>query len=285
MQVIFSSENSPYMWWQAELLHHSYVKAGMRAQLTALVSRTDHVPLPFTCQVMRVSNYTRVIGGDMYSPLNKPGGISEWARRCELEDTVLIVDPDSVFVRRVKDPGILPGGEALADEHDYMNPDLPASRVVLDRHCKLALRHKVQPVGIYILVNRSDLVQLAARWLEKSVEIKSDPVCRAALRDQGWISEMWGYAIAAAELGIYHHISNFSQVTGSNSLNHPIIHYCFPVTIDRSHSQAGSQGPAYWQKAMYRPWERPPRSAATVEGQALLSCLDELAVQRISLAQ
>lgn len=270
------------MWWQAELLHHTYVKAGMQASLTALVSHTDHAPLPFSCEVMHVSNYARVIGADLYSPLNKPGGISEWARRCERDDTVLIVDPDSVFIRRVTDPGALPRGEALADAHDYMNPDLPASRVVLDRHCKLALRHKVQPVGIYILVNGTDLVELAARWLEKSVEIKSDPVCRAALPDQGWISEMWGYTIAAAELRIYHHISNFSQVAGSNCLHHPIIHYCFPVTIDRPHLETPLHGLTSWQKGMYRPWERPPKPAATVEGRVLLSCLDDLAVERNS---
>jgi hypothetical protein len=268
------------MWWQAELLHHSYVKAGMRAQLTALVSRTEQAPLPFSCQVVQVSNYARVMAGAVYSPLNKPGAIAEWARRSPLEDTVLIIDPDSIFVRRVKDPGPLPRGEAIADEHDYMNPDLPASRVVLDRHCKLALRHKVQPVGIYILVNKSDLVELAARWLAKAVEIKSDPVCRAALPDEGWISEMWGYTIAAAELGIYHHRSNFSQVTGSNSLSSPIIHYCFPVVMDQHHPDTRSQTPASWHKGSYHPWERPPRQAATVEGQALLSCLDELAVER-----
>jgi hypothetical protein len=286
MQVIFSCENSTYMWWQAELLHHSYVRAGMREQLTALVSATDTPTLSYSCSLMHTANYKDMIPGDSYSPLNKPGAIFEWARLQDNEDTVLIVDPDSIFVSRFKDPGPVPQGEAFADEHSYMDPELPVSRVVLERHCKRTLHHKVQPVGIYILINRSDLVELAPRWLQKAIDIRSDPVCRGTLPDNGWISEMWGYAIAAAELGVFHHISTLSQVTGSDCLLNPIIHYCFPLNIRQYRPETNSYITFPWGKGDYRPWERPPRTmSTTAEGAVFLTYLDALALwKRSSIA-
>jgi len=40
------------MWWQAELLHYTYVKTGMQAQLTALVSKTDEPERSFSCSTV-----------------------------------------------------------------------------------------------------------------------------------------------------------------------------------------------------------------------------------------
>ena len=143
------------MRWQAELLHYTYARVGMRSQLTALVSAT-HEPLRgFTCETFSVANYKSCVGKEIYEPLNKPGGISEWVRRGGPGDeTVLIVDPDSAFVRPVPDPGPLRRGEACADEHDYMGLHQPFIQMVLERHCRREVRARVQPVGIYLAIQK-----------------------------------------------------------------------------------------------------------------------------------
>ncbi|HZP03891.1 MAG TPA: hypothetical protein VFB43_03245 [Terracidiphilus sp.] len=281
MQVIFSCEDKTYMWWQAELLHHSFVKTGMHAELTAIVAPSAEPQHAFSCNVARVASYAECCPGKPLMVLNKPGGIAEWAALDgPREETVLIVDPDSVFLRAVPDLGPIPDGQAYSEPHDYMGVDIPANKLVIERHCKPLARAAVQPVGIYILINRGALIELARLWLERSIEIAADPVCREALAGTGWLSDMWGYAIAAAELGIHHHLRGFSQVTGSHSLDRPITHYCYPLLADPAHRWAPeTQVPLLWSKWHYQPWSEPPNPAASCcEGVNLLEQLRELVV-------
>ena len=156
-----------------------------------------------------------------------------------------------------------------------MCADIPMNRTVLDRHCREELRAKIQPVGIYILINRACLAELARRWLQKSIDIAADPICRDALNSTGWLSDMWGYAIAAAELRIHHHLRGFSQVTGSNSLENPMTHYCFPLMGEHDGMwEPDTENPILWSKWFYRPWDDPPDpTGATVEGKLLLERL------------
>jgi len=281
MHVLFSCDNSKYMWWQAEFLQYTYTKAGMRAPLTALVSVTEEKPRTFSCSSVTVSNYRHCCGEALYAPLNKPGGISDWLRTDRSPDeTVFIVDPDSAFMNVIPEPGVAPG-QAYSQEHRYLHSDLPASKVVLRRHCSAKLHNRVQPVGIYILIRKSDLRRLAPRWLQKSIEIRSDRTCRDALPHNGWVSEMWGYVIAAAESGIHHHIADLSQATGENQLSAPIIHYCFPVVKrDAPPWRSGTKG-VLWSKWSYHPWQIPLiPSNAPPEGRALLARLAEFAALR-----
>jgi hypothetical protein len=286
MRVIFSSENTSYMRWQAELLHYSYVRSGMRAQLTALVSDTGEPLSGFPCETFPVSNYRSRLPNDTYEPLNKPGGILEWAvRGGSSSESVLIVDPDSFFLRPIPDLGPLGKGEACADAHEYMRPDLPYSRLVLDRHCPQKCRAFFQPVGIYILIRRDDLALLAPRWLEKAMNIRSDKACREKLPHGGWISEMIAYAIAAAECGIRHRISLFAQSTGTGSLQRPIIHYCFPINVSGLGWRNKQHEPVLWSKWDYKPWEHPPvERATTAESRTLLRGLAELAAGKRAAA-
>jgi hypothetical protein len=278
VQVVFSCENTPYMWWQAEFLHYTFLQTGMSAELTALVATTNDPEYQFSCNTFRFANYKDSAPGEPLLVLNKPGGIAEWAALDGPRDeTVLIVDPDSMFVRPVADPGPLAAGQVYSEEHDYLDVDIPGNRTVIDRHCRENVRARVQPVGIYICINRGSLVELARCWLEKSIEIAADPVCREALRGTGWLSDMWGYAIAAAELGIHHELKGFSQVTGAHSLQNPITHYCFPLMENRDdYWMPETQQPILWSKWTYRPWEYPPDSpGTTLEGQLLLERLRE----------
>lgn len=279
MQVIFSCEDKTYLWWQAELLHHTFVKTGMRAGLTALVAPSSEPEHLFSCSTLRVASYADCCSGKPLMVLNKPGAMAEWAAiEGPRDETVLIVDPDSVFLRGVPDLGPIPDSEAYSEPHDYMAVDIPANKLVIDRHCKSSARPDVQPVGIYILVNRGSLLELARLWLERSIEIASDSVCREALAGTGWLSDMWGYAIAAAELGIHHHLRGFSQVTGSHSLERPITHYCYPLLADPAHRWTPeTQIPLLWSKWHYQPWSDAPHPAASCcEGAHLLQQLHDL---------
>jgi hypothetical protein len=280
MHIVFSSENTRYMWWQAELLYYTYLKTGMRHRMTALVSETDEAAHSFTCPTFRAANYKNRVGKPDYVPLNKPGAIAEWiaAGSCR-DESVLIVDPDSAFVHPMVIPTELRDGVAYADSYLYMLPILPANQIVLQRHCKTASRRRVQPVGIYILLRKTNLAEIAPLWLQKAIDIRSDRVCAETLPYDGWLSEMLAYAIATAELGIHHRIVKFSQSTGSNSIDAPIVHYYFPLYETHAGWAPKANERILWSKWTYEPWtEAPAACASTVEGKALLTSLNELAV-------
>lgn len=279
MQVIFSCEDKTYMWWQAELLRYSFSRTGMTAALTALVSPDPHGGNSFSGNVLRVQSYAAACDGPPLMVLNKPGSIAEWAALdSQSDETVLIVDPDTVFHQPIPNPGSIPTGQAYSEAHEYMLPDSPQNKLVLERHCPPSCRALVQPVGIYILIARSSLVELANRWLQRSIEIASDKTCRDALAGTGWLSDMWGYTIAAAELGIRHHICGLSQVTGSNSLARPLTHYCYPLMANpQQRWHPSTQDPLLWSKWHYQPWAQPPNPSLSVaEGRFLLQQLSEL---------
>jgi hypothetical protein len=282
MNVVFSCENTDYMCWQAQFLQFTYAKTKMNAKLTCLVSTTEDSMRDFLCPTVEVSNYSGLIRDVPFPPLNKPGGINEWIHRePQLDEAILIVDPDTVFIRQVIEPPDLRPGFAYGQEHPYMNSDLPSSRTVLKRHCKIKARRIVQPIGIYALIHRDDLVNISPVWLEKTLEIKSDVKCARALPDNGWISDMWAYAIAAAELGIVHQITDLAQVTGSNCLSAPLIHYCFPLMKDKKVSWTPGCNGILWSKWNYEPWRVPPVGrSTTVEGRILLGLLREFATSR-----
>jgi hypothetical protein len=56
-------------------------------------------------------------------------------------------------------------------------------------------------VGIYILISRGCLAGLARHLLNKSIDIAADSLRRDPLGGTGWLSDLWGYTIAAPEVG------------------------------------------------------------------------------------
>ena len=56
-------------------------------------------------------------------------------------------------------------------------------------------------------------MQVARPWYEYTQKIMQDPEAVQAL---GWVREMWGYAIAAASLGIKHRVLDAFQFEGGS---------------------------------------------------------------------
>jgi hypothetical protein len=88
---------------------------------------------------------------------------------------------------------------------------------------------------------------------------------------------MRSFVIAAAEFGVSHHISQLAQTSGSDSLQRPIIHYCFPINASGAPWQKDQAEPVLWSKWSYKPWDPPPvAQVPTLEGRELLLRLAEL---------
>ena len=95
----------------------------------------------------------------------------------------------------------------------------------------------VQPIGPSpVIISKAQLVTLTPTWLQLSLALKRDP---AADRRFGWVLEMWGYSIAAAQHGIKHKVQREWQIEpgagrniprgASNEPEHYIFHYTYGI--------------------------------------------------------
>ena len=75
----------------------------------------------------------------------------------------------------------------------------------------------------------SQLEKLTPRWLEFSLGLRATKEAESVI--QGWVQEMWGYAIAAASHGIVHSVHKDFQAAGGPVLSHACTAACGPRLI------------------------------------------------------
>ena len=253
LHTVFSISQQPYQAWQAELLSYSHARAGQEGPVTCLVSTNDP-PQPMQIPTFVIASRSpHPVTGDDYAPYNKPYALSYWAKVAETDkDGVLILDPDCVFLRPIR---IAPlSNRPLATPVTYMHAR--SVQDALRRHwANLA---ELQPIAIPIVIHRDDLAQLAPLWSTRTEELRADPVARSAL---GWICEMWGCSIAAAQLGLRFQLQPLCTYPTDDDVERPIIHYCYEST--------SRDGRWRWDKRGYRPWERVPMPPASAPRAAI----------------
>lgn len=258
MHTIFSIEDWPYQHWQALLLDYSHSRARQPGPLTCLVSSLARPHRPRANWFYTPSWSHHPITHDYYRAYNKPAAITDWIRRAPpKEDVVLILDPDCVFL------------SPLAIHVTRWHPvgqriyTMAPIEHLLRKHC--AWPERIQHVGVPLLLHRDDLAIVAPRWLAKTEALRNDLRLRSRL---GWVAEMWGYCLAAAELGLTHRLLDI-QSSLDDEDDRAVVHYWYEIKA--------SDGRWSWGKRSYRPWERvsdppPGTPSATV---ALIRILNE----------
>lgn len=257
--IVFSIDGSAYQRWQAQLLRYSIDRARQPGRLIALVS-SDGAANAGTGEQFLTPSYSRY-GGDRYPPYNRIMATADWLDAPgERPQTLLLVDPDFVFLRPFT--ATVTRGAPIAQPMTKM---FDTASPIIERFCRNPDR--VQFVGVPIVIHVDDLREIVPLWREKTLAIRHDP---AAHLQAGWIAEMWGYVLAAAELGMTHTVQAMAHFAGSDLDALPMVHYTYPF-------QNRGQGWT-WDKRRYEPWcavELPrdlPKSAAR-----LLILLNELA--------
>jgi len=120
----------------------------------------------------------------------------------------MIAETDHVLMRPM--PNLATQTEAAAHSFGYMHAGSHHQKVVELCNPGGSWRD-VQPVGPSpIIIRIKDLERVADRWLEYSYKLRGDPMPARIIQD--WVLEMWGYAIAAASLGIRHTIIPSYQI-------------------------------------------------------------------------
>ncbi|CAD7695974.1 unnamed protein product [Ostreobium quekettii] len=250
IHTIFSTDCKRFFAFQTLALAHSFAKAGQPGNLTRIASCTRQ-QLSLMRREDRDMVQTHIAPSwekhptkpDDYPPYNKPTGVMDWLDKANpREEWILMVDPDMLF-RAPLTPetlGVADGWSAGA-HYSYLNG------VIND----LALRHvrhvaprndtyggprgrRADRVGHYCLVRNADLRRMAPFWLKFTEDVRFDPDAwnltgdsYVEPGDRPWISEMYGYAYAAAHVGVWHKLNPGVQAYPSYAVwdSIKVIHY------------------------------------------------------------
>jgi hypothetical protein len=288
VHTVFSIERNPYCLWQARLLAHSHRKAGQPGPLTALVAAAPDAP-PVLARTFRHAPHSpHPATGDDYGPYNKPASLVAWLRDAPPpEETILVLDPDCVFVAPALPPAPVARGRPVAQPSFFLDlvnrpnparparasaPAIPLDYAIYDdvvrRHC--ARPALVEGVSVPFFIHRDDLAAVAPLWLAKTEAIRADAAVCARI---GWCAEMLGYICAAAEIGLRHVFGDLAVIENERLERTPIVHYAFEVA-DRT-------GGWYFHKRKYAPWARVPEPPPDVPdaARAAIALLNELAAR------
>ncbi|KAL0395745.1 UNVERIFIED_CONTAM: Peptidyl serine alpha-galactosyltransferase [Sesamum calycinum] len=244
IHTLFSVECRNYFDWQTVGLMHSYRKALQPGPITRLLFCTDEekrtykgMDLAPTLEVPSMSKHPNT--GDRYPAINKPAAIVHWlqhSKDAENVDWVVILDVD-MLIRSPVIPWKLGGekGRPVAAYCGYLVGCDNALAKSDRKHPELC-----DNVGWVLALHIDDLRALAPIWLSKTQDARQDRAHWAAnytgdIDGKGQITEMYGYSIAAAEVGLHHMKNNNLMVYPGYSPREDIdpilMHYGLPFSV------------------------------------------------------
>ena len=142
-----------------------------------------------------------------YRVINRPYSVvqflkSDYYKNKIAEDYVFIAETDHILTQPLPNKASL--GSPMAYIFNYMGPN-PAHAKIIEKAWPSGGStgwKRVQSIGPSpVLLHKKDLERIAKPWEETAVHLKTDPEADGRL---GWVIEMWGYAIAAAKIGLIH---------------------------------------------------------------------------------
>jgi hypothetical protein len=256
--TVFSTNLSPKMQWQSDLLEFSWKRVGQEGELVRLCATDDPDSLPVQKHAYCVATTLWDIHpetDDAWPIYNKPASLLEWVYRNKPEGTVLLLDPDCVFrapvTRRVA-PGFPASQEWIDFKIGKPGPENPFGLgerfSFLNDYCTRT-DQSIAPVMIPTLIHTRDLRRIGARWLELCRVIRDN--YRDADGRPASESDMFAYLAACTEYGLQHEPIPLGICTNwepADVPDAPIVHYCQQIF--------GTDGKTIFNKHTYKPWSR-----------------------------
>ena len=220
LATVFSTECNPYFDWQSLGLLYSFRKVKQKGSITRLMA-CNKSPAPGTHIVPDTHvhpNYAiHPRTKDAYSPYNKPFSIMHWLENAKpTADYIIVLDADMVFRTAITAAMLgVEKGRPISAHYGYL------VGVFKQNYMKVKERvpnvENAQQVGGFTVMHREDLEKVAPRWLYWTEEVRGDPESWGNTGDifnangkagPPWISEMYGYVFACAEIGVRFKVSN-----------------------------------------------------------------------------
>ncbi|KAL7105501.1 hypothetical protein ACP275_07G049500 [Erythranthe tilingii] len=236
IHTLFSTECTPYFDWQTVGLVHSFHKSGQPGEITRLLSCTDEDLNSYKGHDLAPTHYVpsmsrHPLTGDWYPAINKPAAVLHWMNHVKTDAEYIVILDADMIMRGPITPWEFNAdkGRPVSTPYDYL--------IGCDN--ELAKAHTRHPeacdkVGGVIIMHIRDLKRFSLLWLHKTEEVRADvghwsKDITGDIYEAGWISEMYGYSFAAAEMNLRHVISKdmliypgYNPVPG---VNYRVFHY------------------------------------------------------------
>ncbi len=263
--------------WCAELLEHSWQRAGQPGELVRLFAAqaSQSLPVQGMARVIRTSPWSNhPYIRDKFTGYDKPAALLEWLMHEPVDATVLLLDVESILLGPI-DQEVKPG-EAVGNTwksiprgegpfgltREYRN---------LQAYC-VNRELKLPKVEMPLLVHSTDLRRLAARWLELTGIIRCEVHTASG---QNIKADRTAYTIAAAEYRIAHTARKMAVAPGDTRADRAVLNYHVPIE--------SPEGKIVWDCETYEPWTIPsPKHAAPGAGRKLLAFLEDYSSLRES---
>ncbi|XRB24320.1 glycosyltransferase family 95 protein [Pseudoscourfieldia marina] len=201
--TVITANNAKYVEWQTRIAYHYW------KEMKAKFPDSD------------VGGFTRILhgghkdnlmddiptyvakplpGGNMgYVVLDRPYAFVQWLRDVDIEeDYIFMTEPDHILVRPLEN--LAPSEDVgAAFPFFYINVKQFESTVQRFNDKGVPLED-MAPIGNSpVILHKSKLKEIAPLWSDLAVRLKQDG---QAVKDFGWVLEMYAFSIASAQVGI-----------------------------------------------------------------------------------
>ena len=196
--IVVSAENNGYIGWQCKLFYYSCVTRTRFLPLF-IVHAMNHEWHPDFCELIKAGALVRAAPTyaqtpyDWYPCRNAAGTLLHAAEVCDVDDFLVLCDPDMIFVRQPAFPDSLAG-----NYYSYLNySDKPRVRAVAKRLGvsweTVMERHESLCWGVPHVIPAGQLRELANAWLE-TTDLFATP--------RLWEDVMYSLGLATLRLGV-----------------------------------------------------------------------------------
>lgn len=215
--------------WQFELLEYSWKRAGQPGELIRLVTSKSNSLLPRHRYAKTYHIEAQPCFYLGYKAFERLFALKEWIKQQCPFGTILVVDPDIVFLEPIVNEAIV-GRPRAQHWLDF----IPSSK-------------QIQPITWPMLIHTADLEVLLPYWISHTAAIY-----RATRR---WESDMHALVSASSVVDLHFSLETIAAFVGWPEecvADAPIIHYCQDI-LDK-------HGNILWSKRSYSPWAGVPQA-------------------------
>lgn len=211
IHTLFSTECTPYFDWQTVGLMHSLRVSRQPGNITRLLSCSDEDLKNYKGHDLAPTHYVpsmnrHPLTGDWYPAINKPAAVLHWISHVETDAEFIVILDADMIMRGPITPWEYGAklGHPVSTPYEYL---IGCDNILAKIHTRNP--SACDKVGGVIIMHIDDLRRFAMLWLHKTEEVRADKAHYATnitgdIYSSGWISEMYGYCFAAAELGLHH---------------------------------------------------------------------------------
>ncbi|XP_066307659.1 peptidyl serine alpha-galactosyltransferase isoform X2 [Miscanthus floridulus] len=198
------------MGWISEMYGYSF-GAAKPGNITRLLSCTDEDLKNYKGHDLAPTHYVpsmshHPLTGDWYPAINKPAAVLHWLNHVQTDAEFLVILYADMIMRGPITQWEYGAkrGHPVSTPYEYL---IGCDNILAKIHTRNP--SACDKVGSVIIMHIDDLRRFALLWLHKSEEVRADKAHYATnitgdIYNSGWISEMYGYSFAAAEIILRH---------------------------------------------------------------------------------